>query len=130
MVNITAKCIDMLRAEAGKTHPQECCGILLGRGEWITEILTARNVHPDPRQNFEIDPQALVDAHRNERGGGPQIVGYYHSHPNGVAIPSATDREQAARQGKVWAIVAGKQVSLWRDALAGFLPLSYTVADA
>ncbi len=115
---------------AADAYPRECCGILLGEGGWISAFLPAKNVHPHPQTNFEIDPQVLIDAHRAARKGDPQVAGYYHSHPNGLAEPSMTDRGQAAHDGSVWAIVAAGEVTFWRDAVGGFLPLSYSVADS
>lgn len=114
-----------LCAQAAAAHPRECCGLLLGEGGAITAVLPARNVHPDPARHFEIDPQALIDAFRAERSGGPRVVGYYHSHPTGAAEPSATDRAMAAHDGRVWAIVAAGEVRFWRDTAHGFEALSY-----
>ena len=122
--------LERLLQEAASAHPQECCGILLGEGAHITAIQPAPNVHPDPHAHFEIDPQALVDAHRAARSGGPKVLGYYHSHPNGLARPSATDRAQAAHDGSLWAIVADGGVTFWRDDEAGFSALSYAVDGA
>jgi proteasome lid subunit RPN8/RPN11 len=122
--------LDALKHEAAAAHPLECCGILLGEGDRIIGLLPAANVHPRPESHFEIDPQALVDAHRAARQGGPKVAGYYHSHPNGRAEPSTTDRAQSARDGSVWAIVAAGEVTFWRDAREGFLPLSYTAPDS
>lgn len=120
---VTSEVIATLLEEARKALPDECCGILLGRDGAILEVRPAANVHPSPARHFEIDPQALVDAHRAARAGGPDVIGYYHSHPNGLAAPSATDREMAAGDGRVWAIVAVGDVTFWRDDKAGFVPL-------
>ncbi|MCH2487040.1 MAG: M67 family metallopeptidase [Erythrobacter sp.] len=87
------------------------------------------NVHPEPARFFEIDPQALIDAHRAARSGGAQLVGYYHSHPLGPPEPSATDRAQATGDGRVWAIIGHQTIRLWRDTKQGFEPLSYTTID-
>jgi proteasome lid subunit RPN8/RPN11 len=117
-----------MRAHAAAAHPHEACGLLLGKGGRITAARMARNVHPSPATHFEIDPQALIDAHRAARGkGAPQVIGYYHSHPAGPAKPSATDRASAAGDGKVWAIIAPHDpdgdVRFWIDGEAGFTPL-------
>ena len=80
-----------LLAAARARHPQEACGLLLGREQAIASIRECANVHPQPERHFEIDPQALIDAHRAARSGGPEIVGYWHSHPVGPPEPSATD---------------------------------------
>ena len=119
---------EMLSA-ATTAAPEECCGILFGRGGRIERALQAANVASEPRRRFEIEPQALVDAHRAARAGGPQVIGYYHSHPGGPAVPSATDREQAAHDGSVWAILGEGGVTFWRDGEDGFAALSYEVED-
>ncbi|MXP41771.1 peptidase [Altererythrobacter soli] len=126
---LTRVAFDRITAEAANALPDEACGILLGQGNRIEQARPARNVHPEPRTHFEIDPQALVDAHRAARAGGPQVIGYYHSHPSGPAEPSKTDQAMAAGDGSVWAIVAGGDVRCWIDDAAGFAELSYVLAD-
>lgn len=119
-----------MRAAAAAAHPREACGILLGTGTRIVAAREAANVHPAPDTHFEIDPQALIDAHRQARAGGAQVLGYFHSHPSGPPEPSATDRASAAGDGRVWAIIAGADdVRFWRDCPEGFVPLSYSVSD-
>lgn len=120
-----------MHAAASAAHPREACGILLGEGNRITAACATANIHPTPTTHFEIDPQALIDAHRAARqGSGPQVIGYFHSHPVGPPEPSATDRASAAGDGRVWAIIAGGDVRFWRDAQAGFAALSYAVTGA
>ena len=128
-LRVTRAVLDHLLAEAARAAPEECCGILLGCGFLIEDVHPAANVADDPRHRFEIDPQALVDAHRAERNRGPHVLGYYHSHPAGPAEPSAVDRERAAGDGRVWAIIGESGVTFWRDEEAGFVPLSYAVED-
>jgi desampylase len=128
-IRVSRPVLDRLLAEAARTAPEECCGILLGCGGLVNDARPAGNVAADPRRRFEIDPQALVDAHRAARDGGPYVLGYYHSHPAGPAGPSAVDCEQAAGDGRVWAIIGESGVTFWRDEEAGFVPLSYAVED-
>ena len=123
-IELSSRLLETLLAEARVAHPRECCGLLLGEGERIERVLPTSNVHPAPQTHFELDPQALVDAHRAAREGGPQVVGYYHSHPEGPPEPSATDRAHASADGRIWAIVGGGEVRLWRDLPGGFAPLS------
>ncbi len=112
-----------LLTEAAAAHPEEACGLLLGQGSVISQALPVRNVHGDPRSHFELDPAALIAAHRAARAGGPAVLGYYHSHPTGLAAPSATDQASASGDGRIWAIVAGGVIGWWRDAPGGFEPL-------
>jgi predicted GIY-YIG superfamily endonuclease/proteasome lid subunit RPN8/RPN11 len=114
---------------AARAAPFEACGLLLGTDGCISEARPAANVHPEPSRHFEIDPVALIAAHRAARAGAAQIIGYYHSHPTGLARPSATDRALASGDGRVWAIVAGGEAAFWRDTREGFEPLSTRVVD-
>lgn len=116
-----------LIAEAAAAHPHECCGLILGRDGRIERVQPARNVHPAPQRNFEIDPAALIAAHRAARSGGAEVLGYYHSHPAGEPRPSDTDRACSAGDGRIWAIIADTKVRMWGDTPAGFIALSYTL---
>ena len=127
-LEVSSHVLESLLAEAEAAHPRECCGILLGEGSAISAFQPAANTHQHPKTHFEIDPQALVDAHRGARQGGPQVLGYYHSHPNGLERPSATDEAMATGQGLVWAIIAAGRVSFWREGDAGFAALPYVVS--
>ena len=128
-LQVAREALEAMVAEAAQAAPDEACGLLLGKGDLITGARAATNVAMDPSRHFEIDPQALIDAHRAERGEGPQLLGYFHSHPTGSAEPSATDRERASGDGKAWAIIAHGMVRFWRDGEDGFEPLSYTLVD-
>ena len=128
-MNVTREIVELLLVEAEKAHPREACGLLLGRDGRIDQILPAANVHPESLTRFEIDPAALIAAHRSARAGGPDLIGYYHSHPAGHPLPSATDCEHAGGDGRVWAIVAGGEVGWFRDGPDGFEPLSYRIED-
>ena len=94
----------------------------------MQSIQPAKNIHATPRTHFEIDPATLIAAYKAEREGGPAILGFYHSHPNGLAEPSSTDRAMAAKDGKIWAIIAVGELTFWRDVQDGFEPLSYLLS--
>jgi len=126
---VTSDALGKMREHAAAAHPQEACGILLGAGGRITEARAAANVHPSPHTHFEIDPQALIDAHRAERAGGPAVIGYYHSHPRGPAEPSPTDRACASGDGRIWAIIGRDDARFWQDGKQGFVALPFTIGD-
>lgn len=128
-LTVSRAALAKMLAEADRALPEECCGILLGRGRNIAQAIPASNVAIDRSCRFEIDPQALVDAHRAARAGGPRVIGYYHSHPGGPTAPSATDSAQAAHDGSVWAILGEGGVAFWRDGEDGFAALSYGLED-
>ena len=128
VVELTSGVTATLLEEAARAHPRECCGLLLGQGARVEAVCTAANVHRDPQHQFEIDPQMLISAHRAARSGGRQVLGYYHSHPNGRAEPSPTDRAAASGDGRIWAIVAAGTVTWWRDQPGSFEVLPTRVA--
>lgn len=130
MVRIPQTLLESLHKEAAKAYPDECCGILLGQANTITAIRPAANVHATPGSHFEIHPATLIAAHRDARHGGPRVLGYYHSHPNGLAEPSATDHAMAAHDGATWAIIAAGNVTFWGDGESGFCMLPYTLKNA
>ena len=120
---VNGSVLTILVAETALAAANEACGILFGTPTCIDTAIPSRNIHPTPRTHFEIDPAALIAAHKSARAGGPQIAGYWHSHPSGSAAPSATDQASASGDDRVWAIVANGEVAFWRDAPGGFEPL-------
>ncbi len=126
-LGVEARVIEAIKDHATECAPLECCGLLLGKGERIDAASRAANVADDPARRFEIDPMALLAAHKAARAGGPELLGYYHSHPQGHPVPSATDCEHSSGDGKVWAIVAGDKVTFWRDGEQGFEPVDHRV---
>jgi desampylase len=129
VLELTSGTIATLREEATRALHRECCGLLLGKGNRVALAQPAANVHPQPASHFEIDPKALITAHRAMRAGGLELLGYYHSHQGGRAEPSAADRAAASGDGRIWAIVAGGEVSWWRDRPGGFVALPTRVVD-
>ena len=128
-IEVTRHAMSAMNAAAQAEYPREACGILLGEGNRIVAFRLARNVHPKPETHFEIDPQALIDAHRDARGDGPQVVGYFHSHPIGTSHPSATDRRMASGDGSIWAIQGEGGMTFSRDGAEDFLPLTCKIID-
>lgn len=117
-------------AEQAGNH--ECCGLLRGKGDRIASLQLAENVAADPKRYFEIDPATLIAAFKGARAGELPLLGYFHSHPNGSAEPSATDAAQAGPDGLIWLIIAGEKITAWQPIVtgarvSGFRPVSLIV---
>jgi proteasome lid subunit RPN8/RPN11 len=103
-VTLFDSAVEEIRAHARETYPDECCGFLLA-GPDPTEpesprvILTARraanDVDGDPRRRFVIRAEELRRAERSAEATGHFVVGFYHSHPDHPARPSAFDESHA-----------------------------------
>jgi desampylase len=114
VVTISSKLHALLLAYAQETPEEEICGLLFGDGANITDVQKMDNISSNPQAQFEIDPVGLIAAHRAARTGGPAIMGCFHSHPNGVCLPSVHDAEAAADDGSLWLIIANGNVGAWR----------------
>lgn len=104
---------------AQRSTSLEVCGLLLGQGARVTSIVPADNVAARPETEFEIDPAALLAAHRAARQGGPTVIGHYHSHPTGLLRPSARDAAAAREDGAFWIIASGARLGCWRAVPSG-----------
>ncbi|HEY2071202.1 MAG TPA: M67 family metallopeptidase [Rhizomicrobium sp.] len=98
---------DQIVAEARAAFPRECCGLIEGVREdgafEITALHPTRNLAYEP-DRFLLDPAEHMALRRRLRGTGRQIIGCYHSHPDGRAVPSVHD--QAFEDGFLWLIAA------------------------
>ncbi len=120
--------------------PEEACGLLIGRvgddGWHVCRVFPARNVARNPRRRFEIDPLLRLDVEKKLRGGPFCVAGHYHSHPNGLAEPSAADRAAILEKRLLWLIVAPQEdgamkMTAWQPSDRGFIPVPVTlIADA
>lgn len=80
------------------TSDHEVCGVLLGRHRpqlALERVVAAQNVHPTPQHHFLLDAPTLLRADHEARAAGLEVVGFYHSHPNGRLLPSPRDRHDA-----------------------------------
>lgn len=85
-----------------RDYPYECCGALLGNFDEdglkvVSETYAISNAREEEakRTRFLITPAELVKCEKTARSKQLEIVGFYHSHPNHPAIPSAYDLEHA-----------------------------------
>lgn len=116
---ISSTLLGRLLTDAENSSDSEVCGLLFGTEGRIEAAEACANVAADPARTFEIDPAALFAAHRRARNGGPQVIGHYHSHPSGEALPSARDAAQAMGDGALWLILTAHEARLWRSVRPG-----------
>ena len=114
MITFPAELLRQLVAHAERAYPNEACGLIVGRRAadqslQATRIEASENLAPEPARRFEIDPRLHLTLQRLLRDSGEAVIGFYHSHPDGVARPSATDLAQAWGEDLVWVIVAVEQ---------------------
>lgn len=97
-----------IREAAAKAFPEECCGALLGMdqvagtgpGETAQRIvcraIELENQEPVRRDShFLIRADTVQGVEALAQGMGLELVGFFHSHPDGEPAPSEFDLEAA-----------------------------------
>ena len=104
---------DAVVAHAREAAPAECCGMLVGTPAAIAASVRATNLSEN-RSRFLIDPKDHIQARRDARAAGMDVVGFYHSHPHSVPLPSETDLADASYANHLYLIVglAGEAAEL------------------
>lgn len=101
MIDIKKNHIEQIKEHAQKDYPYECCGILLGKfknGEkTVTQVLEISNEKEEENRHnrYLIPSSKILETELYAIKNGLDIVGFYHSHPDHSAIPSAYDVEHA-----------------------------------
>ena len=97
-LRLSASLVDEIRREGERAYPAECCGVLAGYPGDVKEVLKLvpmTNQRTDDPHRYLIAPDDLRRIEAELRSSGLEVLGYYHSHPDHPAAPSAFDTEQA-----------------------------------
>jgi proteasome lid subunit RPN8/RPN11 len=112
-VKIAGAALDAIGRHARATAPDECCGLLVGKGDEITLSIATRNAAAQPRRRYQIEAADHFSVIRRARQLRLDVVGAYHSHPHSPAVPSETDRKEAF-EDFTFVIVGPDEVRAWR----------------
>lgn len=113
MVKIKKAAYEGMMGHAECGYPYEVCGVMIGKGEEITNHRECKNLISQDsvktefktynqlnkerlRDRFELDPNSFIEADNWARQNGLDIMGIYHSHPDHPSKPSETDRKIAS----------------------------------
>jgi cysteine synthase B len=96
-LRVPADMLAAIRAHGARTYPDECCGALIGResGEVVEAFALSNTTSGERRRRFLIGPEDYRAADARAAELASDVIGFYHSHPNHPAIPSAFDLEHA-----------------------------------
>ena len=100
MMKISEELLRRISAHGETTYPEECCGLLLGLvrqdDQVVQEAIDIDNRQDaNRRRRFLITPGQYREAERTADRLGMTLLGFYHSHPDHPAAPSAFDTEHA-----------------------------------
>jgi [CysO sulfur-carrier protein]-S-L-cysteine hydrolase len=90
MIKIPQHIIDGIIQQAKNELPNECCGLLVGVDNKVSEQYPLTNIDKSP-EHFSFDPKEQFQVLREARAKGVAIIANYHSHPETPARPSVED---------------------------------------
>jgi len=104
-IYIRAEVLEAMLIHA-RSEPQiECCGLLAGRADIITNIFPAKNAL-ESSTVYEIAPQELFPLLHEMRAQGLEHMGQYHSHLATDNFPSPRDIDLAGYPDRAYFIVS------------------------
>lgn len=105
-----------------KRAPEEACGLLAGKDNRVNLVISVTNeLHSDIR--FRMDPVEQLKAFQLFEEQGLDMLGIYHSHPNGPSIPSQTDITEAYYPDVIhliWSPISGHWICKGFHIIEGF----------
>ena len=108
MIYLTEEHKKAIESHGEATYPYECGGMLIGHlaenGErTVVETFPLENSSTEDQKNrVLILPKDVLRAERYARSQKLDVIGYYHSHPEDVAVPSQYDLDHAL---PVWSYI-------------------------
>ena len=94
-----------LVAHAIADLPNECCGMIAGRGEVAVRVYRASNSEASPFM-YVMDPREQLRIMDEIDDAGDDLLAIYHSHTRSAAYPSRTDVELAFFPDTLYLIVS------------------------
>jgi proteasome lid subunit RPN8/RPN11 len=136
-LRLSESLVEEIRRQGEQAYPAECCGVLAGRMGEIKDVLqlvAMANRRTDDPHRYLIAPDDLRRTTAALHEEGLDVLGFYHSHPDHPAAPSAFDVEHAwpwysyvilqveaghAREVAVW-VLADDRSEMGRESLEVF----------
>jgi len=84
--------------------PEEACGLLAGSGNRVLLAIPVTNQLHSPYR-YRMDPEQQLQAFLQIDDLNLELLGIYHSHPQGPTRPSETDIAEASYPDTVYVIM-------------------------
>tara|TARA_B100001123_G_C15153127_1_gene964308 strand:+ start:134 stop:571 length:438 start_codon:yes stop_codon:yes gene_type:complete len=107
-IQISLHVINNIKQASIKSYPGESCGLLFGNSKLVMESVVSPNLS-DKLNRFEIDPSLRLKSEREMRKRKIYLVGHFHSHPNGLPVPSSIDKKNIYEPKLIWFIISVNQ---------------------
>ncbi|MCS7072429.1 MAG: M67 family metallopeptidase [Anaerolinea sp.] len=128
-----------LTESARRDAPHETCGVLAGT--WlipgvarVEALFPVTNAAANPDTAYWMEDLALARLLAELPDHGLELIGFYHSHPQGRAFPSPTDVRLAAHPDSVYLIIGleGTTATLaaWQIRAGAVIRLDLQIGEA
>ncbi len=105
-IRVSRALVEQMFAHARGAAPEECCGLLGGRGREALSVYPLRNVAAEAWVAYEAAPEELFAAQREMRARGEALLAIYHSHPRSAdPVPSESDVRLAFYPSALYLII-------------------------
>jgi proteasome lid subunit RPN8/RPN11 len=100
-------------SHAQSALPNEACGLLGGSAGRVQAVYPGANAERSPVR-YRMEPKEQLRAMDAIGLAGGDVVGIFHSHPQGPPVPSPTDLAQAYYPQAVYIILARQESGEWQ----------------
>ncbi|WP_457591918.1 M67 family metallopeptidase [Geoglobus sp.] len=114
--------VEFFRKVAENPGEIERCGLLSGRVGKTIEVIGAfelENVRSSPVE-FELNPLETLEIFESVEKVGHEVVGVWHTHPRGKAVPSPKDVQGMKNFPGLWVIIAQGEIGWYLAGEKGF----------
>jgi proteasome lid subunit RPN8/RPN11 len=94
-LELTASQLQRMQSHVQSCLPQEACGLLAGKAGTVHQVIPVTN-EAGSAFSFRMNPREQLAAFDRIEADGLELLGIFHSHPDGPQSPSATDIAEAA----------------------------------
>jgi len=99
LLQVPKQLIGEMITHALLTDPEECCGLVLGKGDRATATRRITNSHENRVSRYTMDPVEVMKVEREADARGEGLLAIYHSHTYTQGYPSETDIRSAIETG-------------------------------
>jgi proteasome lid subunit RPN8/RPN11 len=110
-ISMSADLYQQMVSSLQVVYPEEGCGILAGKENIVESVLPVENelhAHDRFRMKAEGQLKVFLELDRSKL----EMIGIYHSHPHGPAVPSETDVRENYYPDAAY-LICSKQKNGW-----------------
>ena len=105
-LQLQQRLVNDILTQAQQSPEAEICGLIAGKDSQASHCYPVANDADNPVRRYIMNPQGQIDAMRQIREAGEDLIAIYHSHPQAPAQPSTIDIAEANYPDVVYLIIS------------------------